>query len=246
MFSWVAVRHLLHKTTAAAHVAEAIRSGSSVQWAVVWMNKHLTFLSQVFPPPGVLQALQRSKVCPCVKVESETGAWGWHWSLQTVPPPQSYCLPCLLGKTTMDMHISRWFWLQKPVLKGCHADSFCLRGNIPCGASQSQISTELLPMHPHTHTGLQTRIFLLQTNFNVSSIVTNTQTSIPYCLPTVYLHVLHGRRKVWSWYNSYNKSISGKNPKSNALLLLWHELQLYGGGKLCSFSDIWGKVLENL
>lgn len=50
-------------------------------------------------------------------------------------------------------------------------------------------------MLPHTHTGLHARIFLLQTNFNVSSIVTNTQTSsetlpITYCLPTVYLHLL--------------------------------------------------------
>lgn len=74
-----------------------------------------------------------------------------------------------------------------------------------------------LPMHPHTHTALHASIFLLQTNFNVSSIVTNTETSsktlpITYCLPTVYLHVLHGRRKVWSWHNSYNKVLVEKNP----------------------------------
>lgn len=138
MFSWVPVRHLLHKTTAAAHVAEAIRSGSSVQWAVVCMNKHLTFLSQVFPPPGVLRVLQRSEVCPCVKMESADDVWGWCWCLQTIPAPQSHCLPSLLGKTIMDMHNSRWFWVQKPGF-----DSFCLRGNMPCGVPQSQISREL-------------------------------------------------------------------------------------------------------
>lgn len=145
-------------------------------------------------------------------------------------------------------------------LKGCsHADSFCLRGNFLCGASQSQIcpccsvSTELLSMHPHTHTGLHARIFLLQTNFIVSSIVTNTQTSsetlpIAYCLqyllPTVYLHVLHGRRKAWSWHSPYDKSISGKK-KSNPMPCYCFDMNCILMGKNCQFfSDIWWKVLE--
>lgn len=114
--------------------------------------------------------------------------------------------------------------------KGLHADSFCLRGNIPCGASQSQISTELLPMHPHTHTGLHARIFLLQTNFNVSSIVTNTQTSsetlpIIYCLPTVYIHVL-AEGKYEADIAPTIKALVGKKIKSNALLLLLHDCNL--------------------
>lgn len=86
-------------------------------------------------------------------------------------------------------------------------------------------------MHPHTHTGLHARIFLLQTNSNVSSIVTNIHThtsseSLPmtYCCPlsTYMLCMAEGKYEA-DIVPTIKALVEKKQNKSNALLLLLHE-----------------------
>lgn len=129
------------------------------------------------------------------------------------------------------------------MLKGCHADNFCLRGNIPCGASQSQIPTDLLPMHlTPTQDCMRGFSFFRQISMSHQLLPTHKPLqehypSLTACPLSTYKFCMAEGKYEADIVPTITALVEKKTPNPMPCYCCYMNCN-FSGGKLSSFSDI--------